>query len=88
MNEVKLTTSQAEKLEAILESHMYYLSCEIHGLDDEIPEDWQPFAPYCGCQTCDSREYIMSITKFLKDEGLVDIYVEDKDNGYENTLFD
>ena len=89
MIEIKLTGKQAVSLEDTIESHMYFLSCELNGLEEEIPEGWEPFAPYCGCQTCDIREYLMCLTKFLREQGLADIYVEDeKESSNENTLFD
>ena len=87
MIEIKLTTEQAKQLENMVENHMYLCSCEANGLDEEIPAGWQPFGPYCGCTTCETREYLMCLTQFLREQGLADIYVEDVIQD-ENTLFD
>lgn len=90
MIEVKLTTKQAEDLESYIDLHMYFCSCELNGLEEELPEDWEPFGPYCGCQTCETREYLMAATSWLRNNNLVDIYVENSKDMDENeiTLFD
>lgn len=85
MYNVRLTTAQAEGLEAAVEEHMVYCSYEINGLEDEIPESWEPFGPFCGCQTCESREFLMATFDYLRKQGIVDVYIRDID---ENTLFD
>lgn len=87
MNEVKLSTEQAKRLEDYLERHMANCFESINADEDELPEDWQPFDAYCGCFTCESREWLMATFAFLKENGLVDVYVEDPRVDDENTLF-
>ena len=90
MIEIKLTTKQAECLQDTIEAHMYFCSCELNGLDDEIPDGWTSYGPYCGCQTCETIEYLMCLTAFLKEQGLADIYIEDSKDEESDaaTLFD
>jgi hypothetical protein len=85
--EVKLSTEQAKKLEEYLEWHMSNCFESIHVDESELPEGWQPFDAYCGCFTCESREWLMATFAFLKENGLVDVYVEDPRFDDENTLF-
>lgn len=75
MIEIKLTTKQAKEIEQHVEEHMYF--CHVEAMGDEVPDDWEPFAPFCGCDTCESREYIMSFTNKLRSLGIVDIYVDE-----------
>jgi hypothetical protein len=86
MIEIKLTQSEAERLEQHVEEHMMYCLEELNG--EEVPVGWSSFDPYCGCSTCESREYLMSTFNWLKENGIVDIYVESSGDSGENTLFD
>lgn len=50
-----------------------------HDIDShiEIPESWSTYGPYCGCTTCDSREYIMAMLDWLRRNKILDLYIED-----------
>lgn len=86
--EVKLSTVQARSLEEYLEWHMSNCIESLHAEEDELPKDWEPFGPYCGCFTCESREWLMATFTFLKKNGLADVYVEDNfEDTDENLLF-
>lgn len=90
MIELRLTTFQAKQLEQYIEEHMYFCASSLNGIDENIPEDWQPFDAYCGCSTCESREYLMATFTWLRLNGHVDVFVDDfnEEDMYENTLFD
>jgi hypothetical protein len=45
--------------------------------DDVVPEDWEPYDLYDGCETCETREQLMATFDWLKSNGKVDIYVGD-----------
>jgi hypothetical protein len=75
MQEVKLTTDQAKSLETFVEDHMR--GCSMYLYDEEdVREGFEPYGPYDGCETCDSREYLMAAFDWLKSNNLVDIFVE------------
>lgn len=84
MFEVKLTTEQAKSLENSIYFHMEM--CQNEAMGEDVPEDWEPYAPYCGCQTCETREYLLSIFEWFKQNGIIDVYIEDGDTN-EDTLF-
>jgi hypothetical protein len=46
--------------------------------DDVVPEDWEPYDLYDGCETCETREHLMATFDWLKSNGKIDIFVEDK----------
>lgn len=85
MIEIKMTTKQAESLEQFVEEHMYLCQTELMG--DAVPDDWTSFSPYCGCGTCETREYLMATFSWLKNNNLVEIYVEDVNSDEQATLF-
>lgn len=76
MLEVNLTTEQAKHLENHVEEHL--LLCQDLLLDEAEGDSlFEPYAPYCGCSTCDTRETLMATFGWLRDNGIVSIYVED-----------
>ena len=84
MQEVIIPEHLAKELEAYLEFHMSNCFDSLSLDDSELPEDWQPFDAFCGCFTCESREWLMATFTFLRNAGIVSLYVG-KD---EPTLFD
>ena len=75
MQEIKLTTKQAEQLQAFVTDHRN--ACYSHLYDEEnIVEDWEPYGIYDGCEVCETRESLMATFDWLKSQGLVDVYVE------------
>lgn len=83
MNEIPLTTEEAENLQEYVSNHISncweYLAITEMDPDEEdisIPENFQPYGPYCGCQTCETREYLMSTFQWLKDNNKVFVFVE------------
>lgn len=75
MPEITITQSQAEKLQEFVESHMEFCFESLGGM--ETPEDWNSYSAYCGCQTCDTREYLMATFDWLKANNIVDLYISD-----------
>jgi hypothetical protein len=82
MQQVKLTTEQAEGLQHFITVHMD--NC-LETLDLEdcsfVTEDGQIFetyAPYCGCQTCNTREQLMATFDYLRKLNIADIFVSDE----------
>lgn len=84
--EIVIPENLAKELEAYLEFHMSNCFESIHASEDELPEGWQPFDAYCGCFTCESREWLMATFAFLKNAGIADVYVG-KSNEDSSTLF-
>ena len=76
MLEVKLTMSQATSMEAFVEDHLNF--CRAY-LFEELPEDtkFEPYGLYDGCETCDTREFLMATFDWLRFNKLVDVYIED-----------
>jgi hypothetical protein len=75
MIEVKLTTDEAKRLETFIGDHRSM--CMSYLYDDIVPEDWEPYGLYDGCDTCETREHLMSTFDWLKSNGKIDIFVED-----------
>ena len=84
--EVKLPTIVAKELEDYLEYHIS--NCIISmSSEEELPEDWSSFGPFCGCITCESREWLMATFEFLRLKGYADIYVNDEPEFTHDELF-
>lgn len=82
MIEVKISSEDAKHLENFVEEHMIYCMQELDGTSpdehpDEFPENWESYGPFCGCMTCESREYLMATFDWLRRNKIVDVYVED-----------
>lgn len=82
MIEVKLSTEDAQHLENFVEEHMVYCMQELDGMSPEehpteFPDKWSTYGPFCGCMTCESREYLMATFDWLRRNKIVDVYVED-----------
>ena len=75
MIDLPITFEQAESLEAFVSLHMYNCYAELNEIED-IPDDWSSYDPYCGCETCESREMLMATFDWLRQNGIVDIYVK------------
>ena len=75
--EIKIPEAVAKDLEDYLEYHMSNCFDSLMVDESELPEDWQPFDAFCGCFTCESREWLMATFTFLKGAGIADIYVVD-----------
>ena len=88
MNEVKISTDLAKQLESYLEFHMSNCFDSINLDESELPEDWQPFDAYCGCFTCESREWLTATFTFLRNAGIIDIYVDDSVDTTQPVLFE
>ena len=81
MIEIKIDERQAKHLENFVEDHMMYCMQELDGTDpesnpEEFPENWSSYGPYCGCTTCDTREHIMAMLDWLRQNGILDLYIE------------
>lgn len=85
MIEVKVTEQQAKNMEEYVQDHIYHCHEELMG--EDVPEDWSSFGPYCGCNTCESREYLMATFAWLKDKNILDLYVIDGEKDDSATLF-
>ena len=78
MLEIKLTEKQAENLQNSVETHVQLCMEEANGELDIDEGIWDgPFSPFCGCPTCETREYLMATFTWLKKNGILDLYVGD-----------
>jgi hypothetical protein len=75
VNEVKLTEDQAKNLESFVSDHMMACSTYIYEEGAELPEGWEPYGVYDGCEVCDTREQLMATFDWLRTHKLVDIFV-------------
>ena len=82
MIEVQLTSEQAEGLQNYVSNH---ISNCMESIDQEessfiTPEGtiFQSYGPYCGCDTCLTREQLMATFAYLRNLGIVDIFVGDE----------
>ena len=64
MIEVVLTTKEAKRLETFIGDHRSM--CMSYLYDDVVPEDWEPYELYDGCETCETREHLMATFDWLK----------------------
>jgi hypothetical protein len=82
MIEIKLTTEQAEGLQKHVANHMELCLETIDSEDcvyiTEGGEIFETYGPYCGCETCNTREQLMATFAYLRDEKIVDIFVDDE----------
>ena len=76
MIEIVLTIEEAKKLETFIGDHRSM--CISYLYDDVVPEDWEPYDLYDGCETCETREHLMATFDWLKSNNKIDIFVEDK----------
>ena len=83
MLEIKLTTKQAEGLQKHVANHMENcmetLDMEENSFVNEDGEIFEPYGPYCGCETCNTREQLMATFDYLRKSGIVDIFVGDEE---------
>jgi hypothetical protein len=63
MQTITLSKSQREGLEIFVSNHM--MNCHMY-IDNEEEFDFEPYAPYCGCEVCETREYLMSTFDYLE----------------------
>jgi hypothetical protein len=84
MININITTEQAERMQRKIESHLN--SC-VESIDFEgdcdtfVNEDgelFEPYGPFCGCDTCITREQLMVTFDFLRKANIVDINVSDE----------
>ncbi len=74
MQEIKLTTLEAEQLQNFITDHRN--SCYNFLYEDDIKDNWEPYDLYDGCETCETREQLMATFDWLKKNKLVDVYIE------------
>lgn len=76
MIDVKLSTEDAESLQNYVTDHINRCLNDING-DENIDDDWEPYDLFCGCDTCSTREYLMSTFDWLRKFKGLDVYVGD-----------
>jgi hypothetical protein len=74
MKKIELTTEQAQQLESFVEDHMSGCYMMLHD-EEDVREEFESYGPYCGCQTCDTREQLMATFDWLRSQNIVDVYV-------------
>jgi hypothetical protein len=82
MLEIKLTTEQAEGLQKHVTNHMELCMETIDSEDcsfvTEEGEIFETYGPYCGCETCNTREQLMATFAYLRKLEIADIFVSDE----------
>lgn len=76
VQQIALSFEQAHELEKFVEDHIN--ACSMYLYDEEDVKDWQPYDVYCGCDTCNSREYLMATFDWLRSNNIIDIFVKAK----------
>lgn len=74
MKKIELTVEEAESLQNYVTDHINRCLNDIYG-DENIEDDWEPYDLFCGCDTCSTRESLMSTFEWLRKNGKVDVYV-------------
>jgi hypothetical protein len=82
MKQINLTEEQAEGLQRHVSDHMTHCLETIDSDEDmfitEGGEIFEPYGPYCGCETCNTREQLMATFHFLRTENIVDIVISNE----------
>lgn len=76
MIEVKLTMKEAQKLETFVSDHITNCFTQLYEDDESLPEGWQSYDLFDGCDICEVREHMMATFDWLRSHQKVDIYVE------------
>lgn len=83
MHSLSLSKWEAEQLEKYISDHItycweYLAYSSVDEYEGEIyfPPEFEPFGPYCGCSTCETREYMMAMVTWLRENNKIDIFVE------------
>ena len=70
MQTIKLTEQQAEGLQTFVTNHI--MSCKM-SIYDDTDEDFEPYELYCGCDVCDTREYLMATFDYLEKANILKV---------------
>lgn len=71
MQTIKLSIKQKEGLETFITDHM--MACRFF-LDNTENENFQPYdSRYCGCDVCETKEYLMATFDYLERSGILRI---------------
>lgn len=75
MIEINITEEQAKSLQNAVDYHMErcYSVLDVDG--ESIPEDLEDVEMYCGCHVCETREHIMAVVNWFRDNNIADIAV-------------
>jgi hypothetical protein len=71
MINLTITTEQAKELEQFLQKHIDNL----YNFDDE-QDDIFTYGLYDGCDTCNTREYLMAIFDYFRTASILDLEID------------
>jgi hypothetical protein len=71
-----ITQEQAQSLEQFVSHHMERCWEVAYFDGEELPPELDDVAMFCGCETCTTREYLVSTFTWLRENGILDLYVE------------
>jgi hypothetical protein len=77
MQEFKITSDEAIQLQNFVQEHMDRCHEVIDFDGEELPEELNDVAMYCGCHICEVREHLLSTFTWLRVNGILDLYVAD-----------
>lgn len=73
--EFTITPEQADELTRFVDHHMERCWEVAYYEGEELPEELEDVAMFCGCDVCHTREYLLSTFTWLRENGILDLYV-------------
>lgn len=83
MVEIKLTSEQLTGLQNHVQTHLMHC-VETLDMDQDVfvteeGEIFEPYGPYCGCETCNTREQLVATFKYLENNKIAQLVLEDEE---------
>ena len=76
MIEVNLTEEQATELQNAVDLHMERCYAVLDWDEEEdIPQYLDDVALYCGCHVCETREHIVAVMNWFRENEILDVAV-------------
>ena len=76
MKTVKITKEQVKHLHNFVEDHMFMCAEYLNEVQEEGSE-FEPYAPYDGCYTCETREMLEATFDWLRANKVLDLLIDD-----------
>ncbi len=73
MLQIDITQEHAIMLEQYVTDHLNNAYNQL--MDEEVPEGYNTYDIFCGCDVCNTRELLMSTFAYLRILGYVDIAI-------------
>ena len=74
MTKITLSEKEARDLEDTLVYHMEQCYNTVYD-EDSVAEGFEPYQPFDGCSNCETREWLMKLCEWMKNNKDVEIIV-------------